>query len=301
MDDTTHLRTIVVGVDGSAGASRAIRWAATEAAATSSRLRLVNAWDVPDVFSPGMPGPYIQADEIAQGAHRILERAEHEARRDLAGRPVPIDTLAVRARPADGLLGACDHADLLVVGTRGRGGFASLLLGSVAHTCAHRTPIPLVVVGHEVPGPGSGPIVVGADGSDGGRAAVGWAVAEASRLGCSLRVVHAWDLPGRAIDGPPPFLVPDIDPATVRGLRDRYREEAARAAAELGATVPTEVVISCPGPAESLVAASSTASLVVVGSRGRGGLAGLLLGSVGQQVLHHSACPVVVVPHARHR
>lgn len=295
---TTRQRTIAVGVDGSAGAARAVRWATLEALATGAGLRLVSAWDVPNVAFPAMAGAYVQPEEIAEGARHIAERAEHDARRVLGGRPMSIEAVAVQGGPVTGLLDACRDADLLVIGSRGRGGFASLVLGSVAQTCAHHSDIPVVVVGREYAEPGTGPVVVGMDESDGARRALDWSVTEAARLGTSLQVVHGWETVLSTPDGPPVFT-PQDDPTVATDLRLWYQDLAEKAVARAGATVPVEAVIAGPAPSEALVEASADAALLVVGSRGRGGFLGLLLGSVSQQVLHHSACPVVVIPHGR--
>lgn len=295
-------RTIVVGVDGSAGSTRAVRWAAREAAVTPGRrLLLVNAWQIPAATWPATAGVYVEPEEIAEGSRRIVGRAEHEARRALAaGADLPIDALATPGAPAEVLLAASEGADLLVVGTRGRGEVASLVLGSVARTCVHRRPGPVAVIGQEDE-PGTGPIVVGVDDSDGARAALAWAVTEAARRGATVKVVNGWEIDRRSThDGPPPLFVPDVDRAAVDARREHHRDQAARAAADAGVDVAIEVVIACPPVVDALVAASSSASLLVVGSRGHGGVRELL-GSVGQHVLHHSACPVVVVPPASDR
>jgi nucleotide-binding universal stress UspA family protein len=149
-------------------------------------------------------------------------------------------------------------------------------------------------------------IVVGVDGSPGGRSALRWAVAEARVRGAPLHVVHAWMVP--LIDAlPEPWAVgaPSLGPsddevhdhleAAARNLLDACVDEAR--SAEPDVDVQGELVEG--RPAGALLEAAGGADLLVVGSRGRGGFAGLLLGSVSAQCVHHAPCPVVVVPQDR--
>jgi nucleotide-binding universal stress UspA family protein len=148
-----------------------------------------------------------------------------------------------------------------------------------------------------------GTVVAGVDGSPGARKALAWAVDEARLRGCSLRVVHAWMVP--LIDAmPEPWAIgsPPIGPsddevyehlvAGAKGVLDEALDEANRWAPEL--EIEGELVEA--RAAGALIAAAGDAELLVVGSRGRGGFGGLLLGSVSAQCVHHASCPVVVVP-----
>jgi nucleotide-binding universal stress UspA family protein len=148
-----------------------------------------------------------------------------------------------------------------------------------------------------------GTVVVGVDGSPGARKALAWAVDEARLRRCSLRVVHAWMVP--LIDAmPEPWAIgsPAIGPsddevyehlvAVAKGVLDEALEEAKGWAPEL--EIEGELVEA--RAAGALIAAAGDAELLVVGSRGRGGFGGLLLGSVSAQCVHHASCPVVVVP-----
>jgi nucleotide-binding universal stress UspA family protein len=129
---------IVVGIDGSEGARRALRWAAYEARVRDATLRVVHAWsylDQPDGFDP----KYCEAD-----AKRVLDTALAEIESELDG--LEVEPLTVLALPARGLLAAADDADLLVVGARGLGGFRGLLLGSVSQQLVHHASMPLVIV-----------------------------------------------------------------------------------------------------------------------------------------------------------
>jgi nucleotide-binding universal stress UspA family protein len=133
-------------------------------------------------------------------------------------------------------------------------------------------------------------IVVGIDGSPGAQAALTWAVDEAARRDATLEVVHAWHAP--FVDGYG-YAGSAIDPVAM--------ELGARAVADEAVEphrgkVAIDVHVVCGSPASVLVQQAKDADLLVVGSRGRGGFAGLLLGSVSHQVVHHAPCPVVVVP-----
>ena len=147
------MNEIVVGVDGSRGGQEALRWALAEARLRGATLRVVKAWIVPYVeaipepwvLGINPPGPpIVQVHEgFRQEAEKILESSAREA---VEAGDVEVEVELVEGRPANKLLEAARDADLLVVGTRGRGGFAGLLLGSVSQQCAHHAPCPLVIV-----------------------------------------------------------------------------------------------------------------------------------------------------------
>lgn len=147
-------------------------------------------------------------------------------------------------------------------------------------------------------GPGER-IVVGVDGSAPSQRAVTWAADQAARRGANLEIVSVWEPPDfgpEAYEYAPPG--PDVDEAAV----DEARRRAAGAAELARQVLPAEQVrttVLCGGAAEVLVEKSKDADLLVVGSRGRGGFRGLLLGSVSQQCAGHASCPVVVVRSAR--
>ncbi|CAN5740794.1 universal stress protein [soil metagenome] len=298
--DTTRApsgRTIVVGADGSAGADTAVAWAAREAVTTGATLRIVNAWSVPTIMWPATVSvAYIDPADVRNGAMGILERARELAEQAVGSLRLDVEVVAVQGGAAEQLLARSEDAALLVVGTRGRGGFASLVLGSVATTCAHHTGVPLAIVGAGAPPPGSAEIVVGVDDSPGGRAALRWAAQEAGRVGSILRAVHAWEAPvapgvevlGVAWD-------PAFDDAVQHGFERLVAEEI-----DSNSDRPVVQVVAVLGAAsDALLREAKGAGLLVVGSRGRGGFRELLLGSVGQHCLHHGDCPLVIVPTGR--
>jgi nucleotide-binding universal stress UspA family protein len=290
MTGTPH--PVVVGVDGSECALQAVRWAAAEAARRHRPLRLVAAHTWPAGGLVGDPGLGIDPRAVLRDVVRgRLAAAEPAAAETVAGRPV--ETADVEGDPVAVLAGESERAELLVLGDRGLGGFTGLLIGSVAVALCTRAGCPVVVVrGAEadptVPRPE--PVVVGVDGSPSSEAAIAFAVEAAAVRGVPLLAVHAWhDVP---VD---PTLVPLVDWDAVESDE---REVLAERLAGLRASRPdpevrTQVVRD--RPARALVDESRGAQLVVVGSRGRGGLRGMILGSVSQQLLHHAHCPVAVV------
>jgi nucleotide-binding universal stress UspA family protein len=193
--------------------------------------------------------------------------------------------------PVGALLSVADRqrADLLVVGTRGAGGFAGLHLGSVAHHLAHHTTRPLGIIplqGAELP---PDTIVLGVDGSAGSDAAVRWTAALAPAIGARVVAVHATE----------PFLewLPESDR---RGWRQKAAVEAGRwvnpirhAGGEVQIVIARNVH---PVAAVASVAREHDAGLAVVGTRGLGGFTGLRLGRVPIQLVHHLGRPVVMVP-----
>ena len=130
---------VVVGVDGSAGAQGALRWAAEEARIRTARLRVVHAWSYLDQPSGGFDPGYGEED-----AHRLVDQSIDRLGDATDG--IDIERVPVCDLPARGLLDAADGADLLVVGARGVGGFGGLLLGSVSQQVAHHAPCPVVIV-----------------------------------------------------------------------------------------------------------------------------------------------------------
>lgn len=143
------MATIVVGVDGSAGSAEALRFALTEARLRKASLKAVTAWTLTYVAAPvGMMAPIDDAliPELRDNAKAVLDKAVEAALGDATD--VPIETVVMEGSPAQVLVDAAQGADLLVVGTRGHGGFTGLLLGSVSQQAAHHAPCPIVIVPH---------------------------------------------------------------------------------------------------------------------------------------------------------
>ncbi|MDH2430815.1 universal stress protein [Sphaerisporangium sp. TRM90804] len=264
---------IIVGVDGSEAALEAARWAAREAVLHGTSLHVVHA--MPAWACDPHDGPYTEvAQWMRDGADSLLEEAVNQALRAEPGVEVTRARLPSDPRPA--LIRAAKDAELLVVGNHGLGGFRGLLLGSVALGVSGFAPCPVAVVRGPAPSARSH-IVLGVDGAESGANAVEFAFAEAERRGVELLVVHG----AAEATGPQERCVPA---EVIESCKDRH---------------PGTKVIeqSVPGhPVDVLQQASEDAALLVVGSRGRGGFTGLVLGSVSHAVLHHARCPVVVVP-----
>jgi nucleotide-binding universal stress UspA family protein len=282
-------KPIVVGIDGSEPSLTAARWAATEARLRHRALRLVHAYTWPFVpaflVTPlGWTEETLRQDFEALVAEAVSAVTADAGESAVTGRAVSGSAAAV-------LVEASADACLVVVGHRGQGGLASLLLGSVAAGVAAHAHSPVVVVrqSSDAASP-AGPVVVGVDGSAPSDAALGFAFEEAGLRGLPLTVVHAWTPPSRRGARPLTDDMAELETAEVHQMREwvrRWREKFPHVRV-------TDRLIAAH-PAAALIDLSRDATLLVVGSRGRGGFAGLLLGSVGQQVLHHAHCPVAVV------
>jgi nucleotide-binding universal stress UspA family protein len=289
---------ILVGVDGSPQSDTAVQWAAARAGHTGARLRLLHALVLP-LPTPAMPlataGAYgVEPHEYATEAGRaVLGAARELALRHQPGIDVVTETRVGGAAPA--LIEASADADLVVVGSRGLGGFTGLLLGSVGTQVTGHAQCPAVVI-HGEPTAG-GPVVVGVDGSEPGAAALAFAFAEAGRLGARLVAVHAWTmpLPTGPAEAAAVGLATDSDRAAYRQAAEQVLNDALAGHRAQHPDVPVDARAVEGGTAGALLDAASGAAIVVVGSRGRGGFTGLLLGSTSQSVLHHATCPVAVL------
>jgi nucleotide-binding universal stress UspA family protein len=184
---------------------------------------------------------------------------------------------------------------MLVMGSRGLGGFRGLLLGSVSTQVAAHSDCPVVVIREDVTG--NGPrVVVGIDGSPESEAAVGFAFDMASRHGWSVLALHAWDIPSYDL-----IVLPNTPiPVPLSEVADDEVRLAAETLAGFQADYPDVTVeqrLVRAAPVQALLDASGEAAMVVVGTRGHGQIVGALLGSVSNGVLHRSQIPVAVVPH----
>jgi nucleotide-binding universal stress UspA family protein len=280
---------VMVGVDDVAGSGAAVDWAADEARLRGVRLLLVHAgrWEPHQA-----PEPSPQTGAGAQAVAELVERARQRCP-GLETDGVVLDDVPRRA-----LVACSAEGQLLVVGSRGAGGFPDLLTGSTAlHVAAHSV-CPTVVVPGTVAyaagtGGATGSVAVGVHGREPDDELLSFAFLTAQRRQSPLRVVHAWSYPlvshGHAV--PPVYEEGHIAAEEDRlvaellaGWREKYRE----------VVVEEDVVRS--GPAKRLVALSATSQLVVVGRRGNPDGPLGRLGSVSQAVVHHARCPVAVVP-----
>ena len=279
---------VVVGVDGSDSAAEAVRWAAREAGRRGAPLRLVGVLDWA-AFRP-MAG----LADLDDGDRARLREHIGEFVRAAAGDAhgiapqVTVSHVIRSGSVPEALLTEAETAQLLVVGSRGRGGFSGLVAGSTSRAVSALAPCPVVVVRGE--GEHDGPVVAAFDGSPTAEAVLGFAVDAAASRGATLRVVRAWthDTAEAWVMDMVPWdrVETEVEAELERAVqpwRDRYPE------------LRIETGLAHSHPIPTLVRAAEGARLVVIGSRGRGALAGLLLGSVSQSVLHDVTCPVVVM------
>jgi nucleotide-binding universal stress UspA family protein len=283
-------RTVVVGVDGSEPGLDAVRWAAAEALRRAAPLRLVNAFGWPATPHIGDPGLGVDHREVLlETARESLAAAAAEADRAAPG--VVVEQQVVVGFPVPVLVSESARAQLVVLGDRGLGGFTGLLVGSVAIALAARAACPVVVVRGSGPdAPPGGPVVVGVDGSRLSEAALAFAVDAAATRDVPLVAVHTWR--DTVLDAATAGLV---DWQAVETEEQRVLAERLAPWTEKHPALEVRRVVTTDRPAAALVERSGEAQLVVVGSRGRGGFAGLLLGSVSHALVHHAGCPVAVV------
>ena len=286
---------ILVGVDGSPASLGAVDWAVARAACEGWRVHILCAYSLPSFTTASLDGGYAALDDTAvrAGAQAVVD----EAIARVQDKGVTVTSSLETGDPAGVLVDLSEEAVLTVVGTRGGGGFADRLLGTVSSALPAHAHCPTIVVPRHTEGAEYTParrIVVGVDGSDSARKALRWAVREAEVWGAELTAIAAVPMASGA--GALAWLPAAVDREQV--LTD-VRSGLDRAVADALEGHP-EVVVrrhALDGNAAELMAEFSTAvDLVVVGSRGRGGFSGLLLGSVSQGVLSHASCPVMVVP-----
>lgn len=286
---------ILVGVDGSPESLGAVDWAVARAACEGWRVHILCAYSLPSFTTASLDGGYAALDDTAvrAGAQAVVD----EAIARVQDKGVTVTSSLETGDPAGVLVDLSEEAVLTVVGTRGGGGFADRLLGTVSSALPAYAHCPTIVVPRHTEGAEYTParrIVVGVDGSDSARKALRWAVREAEVWGAELTAIAAVPMASGA--GALAWLPAAVDREQV--LTD-VRSGLDRAVAD-ALEGHSEVVVrrhALDGNAAELMAEFSTAvDLVVVGSRGRGGFSGLLLGSVSQGVLSHASCPVMVVP-----
>ncbi|MEU3937972.1 universal stress protein [Streptomyces sp. NPDC029044] len=289
---------VLAGIDGSECAAAAAGWAAREAELRGVPLRLLHA-------SPQLPGttvPRPAVDRLRVVGGQLTQRAAE----DLADRHPDLEVEGGQADepPVDALLGAARDAGLLVVGTRGTGGFEGLAVGSVALRMAAAASCPVVLV---PPRPGAyadragAPrrtprIVLGFDAHRPVGEAAGFAFSAARARAARLRVVRAWGLPAESVSART-WAVTEEDRATWEDREVLELSDAVRPWQEKYPRVSATTDLMLLHPAEALLNASRNADLLVVGRRTQPAVAEGRLGPVAHAVLHHARCPVAVVPH----
>jgi len=284
--------SVVVGYDGSDGSERALQWAVEEAKLRAVPLQIVVVWEEPMV-DMGFGGGAIIDPTLAEVMKERGEQIAEQARVLVADSGLEVSAEAMVGPAASALVEASEHADLLVTGSHSKRGVAEILLGSTSSQVATHSQCPTVVVRPK-------PVTfhrlgVAIDGSEPGQRALDFAFEQASRRGWKLLVIHAWDVHVVGFD---------VDASTypkggiideVRDAEDRLSSEVLAGHRERYPDVEIEVHLG-RGHADNVVLeASEECDLLVVGSRGHGGFASLMLGSVSNRVLHHAQCSVAVV------
>ncbi|GGB33065.1 universal stress protein [Flexivirga endophytica] len=276
---------ILVGYDGSPQSAEAVRWAARAADLRSEALRVLSAVPLPVV--PGIEYlPTTSVDDFSRAAEVLAQEGLELAR---AEGSADADAQGLSANPAHALVEASDHASLVVVGHRGHHELIETLLGSVGFAVAAHASCPVVVVRGEFATPARR-IVVAVDGSESSLKAVDFAADAAHGAGATVEVVSVWGDPVLAA-GLPVWDDPDEVQRAVTDDLERARTAALERHA--GLTVTTEVARGQAAP--EIARLADGADLLVVGSRGRGGFASLLLGSVSRRLVSSASCPVAVI------
>ena len=285
---------VIVGVDGTEGSIEALRWAAHDAARRGSSLHVITCAELPVAVEAGMVGAGgltgSAMDGIVKEHEAINQRAVTLARS--FGLDIEVSGETVLGAPGYAIVSASHEGDIVVVGATSHPGRLTDLLGSVATVVVHRAKGPVVVVhGTHRRDADIRRIAVGVDGSPGSDQALLWAAEEAMRCGAELMLVHGWTYP---YVGSRTGVSEPRDDMRLDAMRTL--EASALRATEVAAGVRTHSIISEASPAKALIEAAKDADMLVVGTRGRGGFAALLLGSVSRTVLQHSPVPVVVIP-----
>ena len=287
---TGNPERIVVGVDGSEPSKDALAWAARQAKLTGATLAVISAWEDTPIWgrSPGWPpGVDPQAHTVAALDETIREVLGSDPGFDLT-------KAAIEGHAAPKLLEESKTASLIVVGSSGHGEFAGMLLGSVSAFLVTHAHCPVAIIrdhgGAADEREHAERIVVGSDGSRSSHDALAWAARQAGLTRAPLSVVIAWHYPTDY--GDVGWWPEDMDlAADAKSVLDQAIEEVF--GPDPGISLTAAVVQGHPSLV--LVDESETAALLVVGCRGHGEFAGMLLGSVSEFVATHAQCPVVIV------
>lgn len=290
---STQRSTVVVGIDDSDHARAAVGYAAALADRRSLSLRVVHSSESAD--------PYVRASiDGMQAVEQALRKAAQHFAQSVADEVasshpgLDVSTRVSPDSPVTVLLEESEDAETLVLGSHGAGGFVGHLLGSTTLQVASHAHCPVIAV--PAPSPDDAArrgVVVGVDGSELSQAAVEYGLRMASELGEPLVAVHTWSQPASL--GPGQVMPPVYDAAVVEREEELVLAESLAGWAEKFPDVRIESRVVHGHPVRSLVREAAAARLLVVGSRGRGAVRSLVLGSVSHGVLHHATGPVAVV------
>lgn len=276
---------ILVAVDGSESSDRSLAWAVTEAELRGVPLTITHCYYWPSTGLGAMEAIGFLMEGLAADSAEVLAAAEKTARAQAPG-----VTLRVESRlgaPVASIVEVSARYELVVIGSRGLGGFKGMLLGSVSTGVVANALTDVVVVrGEAAPDPAA-PVVVGVDPSPAGQRALEAAFAAAQRRGCALHAVHAWQ-------GPTVEAGADQEHQWQQQIADELAVQVAAVAARYP-SVQVETMTHRDRPAAALLARAQTAQLLVVGTRGRSEIKGMVLGSTSRAMVQHAPCPVMVV------
>jgi nucleotide-binding universal stress UspA family protein len=288
---------ITVGVDGSAGSTAAVAWAAEVASLRHLELRIVHGRQLTGLYyGGGVSGAGAEAlfDAIIADGERVVADARNLAAS--VDKNLVITSELPNESPVPMLIDESRHARLLVVGRTGTGGFTGMLIGGTAGTVASHAHCPVAVVRGRHDSTAvrhAGPVVVGVDGSPNSEQALAVAFEEASLRETPLIAVHAWnDVTYEDAFGSARILT---QAESLEGDEERLLAQRLAGWQEKYPDVEVSRKLVRDRARHVLLGESETAQLVVVGSRGRGGFSGLLLGSTSQALVQHAQCPVLVV------
>jgi nucleotide-binding universal stress UspA family protein len=282
---------ILVCIDGSAASDAAVAWATREAIMRHLPITLVHA--VPPVVVGWPVGQLYTV--MPEWQKETAQHALDQARKTISANqkksePPEIHTEMVYSGIVPALIEASKDAWMIVVGSQGLGALGHLLLGSVTTALLHHAQCPVAVIhtGEDGAPNANAPVLVGIDGSPASESAIALAFDEASRRGVELVALHAWSDVGVF-----PMLGMDWRDSEAKG--QEILAERLAGWQEQYPDVPVKRLIFCDKPSRWLLQESERAQLVVLGSHGRGGFAGMLLGSVSSHVAHLATVPVIVV------
>ena len=285
---TTKQHGIIAGVDGSAASNAAVSWAAREAAMRDVPLTLVHMLNTIVPTFPQIPLPsgvaLWQEDDGRQVLEQAVKIAQDAVKPD---RQIAITSELKTSPPVPTLVDLSEEAEMIVVGSNGRGAVNRVVVGSVSSGVVHSAKCPVAVLRDEAPqlaDPERAPVLLGVDCSPASELAVAVAFEEASCRGVRLTALHAWG-----------------DVAAFERAWQDWESEAQRVLAEYLAgwqerypDVEVDRVVTYAHPSRGLIEESESAQLVVVGSHGRGKFSAMLLGSVSNAVVHAVRTPVIV-------
>jgi len=280
---------IVVGIDGSARSNAALDWAALASALSNATLRIVHSYVTP-VSEVAAAGAVPFGEDVIGLIRAAGQEALDEAltRVKTAHPELPVETSLVQGSPAVCLSEASVNALALVLGTAGRGNPIRRVLGSITGRALRHAACPVVVV--PAAHPQTRQIVVGVDGSPSSQEALNWACEVAKQWETDLTIVHAWQYP--YLDDP------DLKGSPLQVLMENEARdilaESVGFARQHGVEAHGELMKKSPSTA--LLEQAQAADLIVVGTRGRGALTSMVLGSVSHALSQHAPCPVAVVP-----